>query len=475
MDARAVVRMDLRRLALATVMLAVVLIAPITPTNAPFTVPNDVERLRSDDGLRFGGRGGAISSAPPEGLYTDLLAAGELSVELVLATDDLEQHGPARIVTMSEDIRDPNLMLGQELDALMVRLRTTDSDGTSSELRLRVPEVFATTEQRHVVITGDRRELRVYLDGRRVLRQPGSGIDLAAWDLDYPLVLGNEATGDRPWAGRLARLAFYDRALEPDAVARLRERETDRPSAAARYDLEAGSGSSIQDRRGGVPLTIPPRFRSGPAGPTWTVGDVGALEWLGVAVHVVAILGWTVAALAVVRRRAGQRVVRRIVVGLLVITGAIGLTTFVMWPRDDLPGDPDAVVVLGAAGLERALLGIELVERHGGQLVLSASAIDAGERLGLTCGREAICIQPEPVTTVGEARAVAALADEQGWDRVTVATSRFHTTRSRVLFRQCLEDQVSVVGTPRPDGRTLEVHLEEVVGTLGGLTVRRAC
>jgi hypothetical protein len=44
------------------------------------------------------------------------------------------------------------------------------------------------------------------------------GTALQYWDYDYPLVIGNEATSDRPWTGQLARLAVFDRAIDPDEV-----------------------------------------------------------------------------------------------------------------------------------------------------------------------------------------------------------------------------------------------------------------
>ncbi len=39
--------------------------------------------------------------------------------------------------------------------------------------------------------------------------------DLSNW-ADYDLIIGNERSGDRPWAGEIAELAIFDRALERD-------------------------------------------------------------------------------------------------------------------------------------------------------------------------------------------------------------------------------------------------------------------
>ncbi len=159
-----------------------------------------------------------------------------------------------------------------------------------------------------------------------------------------------------------------------------------------------------------------------------------------------------------------------------VLGSCIGLAWYVM-PTDDVPVDPDAVVVLGGAGGERAELGIELAEQHDATLVLSSTAAWFGERQGRTCGEDAICFDPSPENTAGEAANVASMAEERGWDHVTVATSGFHTTRSRLLFRQCMDDDVTVVGAASDDDEAIEPRLfvRESVGVIAAATVRRAC
>ena len=166
---------------------------------------------------------------------------------------------------------------------------------------------------------------------------------------------------------------------------------------------------------------------------------------------------------------------RPLAIVTLLISVAAACTTFAMWPRNDVPGDPDAIVVLGGAGVERAQLGIDLSERYDVPLVLSSSAVDYGGILGLRCDVDAICFRPYPRTTSGEAASVAALAESMGWNELTVATSRFHTTRARVLFRQCFGDRVTVVGARALQQRGLITYARETAGTLAALTVRRAC
>jgi len=163
-------------------------------------------------------------------------------------------------------------------------------------------------------------------------------------------------------------------------------------------------------------------------------------------------------------------------IGVVLAALSVAFVRFLL-PTDDVPRDPDVVVVLGGAGGERAELGIELAERYDAQLVLSSSAAVFGTNQGRSCHRDTICIEPEPETTRGEAREIARLAEQEGWQHVTVATSAFHTSRSRFLFRQCLGDQVTVVGARR-EGRpatTPWLLLREGLGVIAGATIQRAC
>ena len=168
------------------------------------------------------------------------------------------------------------------------------------------------------------------------------------------------------------------------------------------------------------------------------------------------------------------------IVGVLVLCCLLAVGGFVVYmlPSDDVPQDPDAVVVLGGAGQERAALGIELAERYDATLVFSSSARYFGSRFGVECGDDALCFEPVPENTAGEAENLARMAAEEGWEQVVVATSEFHTSRSRFLFRQCLgEERVSVVGATHPDrpSTTPQLLIRESLGIVAGTTFARAC
>jgi hypothetical protein len=51
-----------------------------------------------------------------------------------------------------------------------------------------------------------------------VWQLPAQSAAIANWDADYPIILGNENTGDRPWRGTIHTLAIVDRALGGDEV-----------------------------------------------------------------------------------------------------------------------------------------------------------------------------------------------------------------------------------------------------------------
>ena len=75
------------------------------------------------------------------------------------------------------------------------------------------------------------------------------------WDSGFPLTVGNEHTGDRPWRGRVSRFAVLDRALSSGEVARgLRNGDASAAiaqSVLASYELDGAGGHS--DRAGRLP------------------------------------------------------------------------------------------------------------------------------------------------------------------------------------------------------------------------------
>jgi VanZ like family len=77
---------------------------------------------------------------------------------------------------------------------------------------------------------------------------------LSTWKTTFPLLLGNERTGDRPWRGSLADIYLADRAFTEaevaQAVAHTRGLESLHPLLLAFYDLRGPDGYSDRIRHG---------------------------------------------------------------------------------------------------------------------------------------------------------------------------------------------------------------------------------
>lgn len=101
-------------------------------------------------------------------------------------------------------------------------------------------------------------------------------------------------------------------------------------------------------------------------------------------------------------------------------------------------------------------------------LVLSSSAADLYRNAGGSCDEVGVrCVMPEPETTAGEARLLARLADEDGWERLTVVTTDTHTARARMHLDACVDIPVEVVPVPTPwRPAKLQIAAREAAGTL---------
>ncbi|MEM9166222.1 MAG: hypothetical protein AAGB48_04285 [Planctomycetota bacterium] len=159
-----------------------------------------------------------------------LMHAQAVVIEADITPDESEQAGPARIMTVSSGPSARHLMLGQEGDALVVRVRTRRTGDNASRTPVRFPGVLEAGRRTHLVIvsTGDR--FRLYADGRPVAERilgvgPGDwlGAHTAARDLIasavffIPIGLAAAAVGRHPVATAL--LAGTASVASPAATA----------------------------------------------------------------------------------------------------------------------------------------------------------------------------------------------------------------------------------------------------------------
>ncbi len=150
-------------------------------------------------------------------LEQSLRESQQITVEIWLTPANTTQKGPARIVTLSSNPTLRNWMIGQQGTEYEARLRcaSTNENGIPS---LITTGAKAASKLQHLVYTRSRDgQSRIYIDGQVVAENQTAG-DFANWDSSYPLVVANENSGDRPWLGRLHRIAIFSTALEGEQI-----------------------------------------------------------------------------------------------------------------------------------------------------------------------------------------------------------------------------------------------------------------
>ncbi|MBA2662928.1 MAG: hypothetical protein H0U74_11570, partial [Bradymonadaceae bacterium] len=163
--------------------------------------------------------GGGLRQLDASPLYDRILEGQHaFSFEMWVKANNTTQGGPARIVSLSRDPFNRNFTLGAQVLALEMRLRNTDTNDNGAPAPLLQP-AQVTTDLEHYVITLSQRQATLYRNGQLV-HTVATSTDLSSWQRTFPLLLGNEATLDRPWLGAFYLLAIYDRPLDLATIAR---------------------------------------------------------------------------------------------------------------------------------------------------------------------------------------------------------------------------------------------------------------
>ncbi|SMF03440.1 RHS repeat-associated core domain-containing protein [Alteromonadaceae bacterium Bs31] len=152
-------------------------------------------------------------------LSNALKTSGELTIDTWIKPSSFQQNGPARIITLSLDPYERNFTLGQEKDAFVVRLRTSESDLNGLEASTITPAMAASNLPIHVAYTYDLSGLaKIYVNGNLLVEQALGG-NLSNWDVtNVEFGLGNEVTLDRPWLGSIYSVSVYNRALPQNEI-----------------------------------------------------------------------------------------------------------------------------------------------------------------------------------------------------------------------------------------------------------------
>ncbi|MBF7074557.1 LamG domain-containing protein [Glaciecola sp. MH2013] len=175
-----------------------------------------------------GGNGIQLTNGKAQGSTTDskkihdlIVATGEFAIEAWVAPANVTQEGPARIVSYSGGRDRRNFTLGQTLYNYDMLLRTgnTDSNGMPA-LSTRDADEDLQAALQHVVVNYDGNGGRqIYVNGEftdDVDEIEATG--LGDWDDSFAFVLGNEVSGDVPWAGTIRMAAMHNRILTEEQI-----------------------------------------------------------------------------------------------------------------------------------------------------------------------------------------------------------------------------------------------------------------
>ena len=149
-------------------------------------------------------------------LHDLIRATGEYTIEAWVVPANVTQEGPARIISYSAGNDARNFTLGQTLYNynFLHRSSSTDLNG-SPDLSTNDDDQRLQATLQHVVVTYDpTNRRRIYVNGKYTGdADPASAGDLSDWDDSYAFILGNEASGDQQWQGRIRMVAIHNRAL----------------------------------------------------------------------------------------------------------------------------------------------------------------------------------------------------------------------------------------------------------------------
>ncbi|HEX9757381.1 MAG TPA: LamG-like jellyroll fold domain-containing protein [Nitrospiria bacterium] len=204
---------------LSTLYLVVLFVLLLSPFDLHLPIlKSEIQWLEQSRGMEIRGTAGIRSSSSAEKLYNAMKTGSGITLEFWITTKHLNQKGPARIISYSANKVRRNFTIGQEGRDLIVRLRTTKTNLNGKNPEWRVEDVLDSNHPQHIAVTYDFFKEKIYVDGQ--LRDSSTALsgDFSNWNPTFPLLIGNEGTGNRPWVGKIFLVALYNRALSEQEV-----------------------------------------------------------------------------------------------------------------------------------------------------------------------------------------------------------------------------------------------------------------
>lgn len=185
---------------------------PIVDVASAPVIHVDGDEVQFADGVRRP-LGDGVIAADSAALRCSVLADGAYTIVATVTPESIEMEGtpPKRIFTSSVGINfdEYNTHIGQDFDELSVRIRSGSSRQWES-----IPSVFEAGREVTVAVVVSDGRAEVFVDGASRAEFELEGSSLAEWDESYPILIGDEFTGNRTFVGDIATVSFFDRALD---------------------------------------------------------------------------------------------------------------------------------------------------------------------------------------------------------------------------------------------------------------------
>jgi len=181
-----------------------------------------------------------------------------------------------------------------------------------------------------------------------------------------------------------------------------------------------------------------------------------------------------------IRTMPSSRWVRIAAFLVLALTVVFAVTTYRLFVRPALPPLPDradVIVVLSGYG-ERNYVAERLAREGRAAVVVRSTTAEqaaAGQCLPNLTEVMVMCIHPEPYTTRGEARAIAALAAEHGWRSMILVTTRDQAWRAGVRVGRCFDGEIYHAIAELPNDRWPRQIVYQWGATIKAYTTERSC
>ncbi|WP_033377849.1 YdcF family protein [Corynebacterium lubricantis] len=187
--------------------------------------------------------------------------------------------------------------------------------------------------------------------------------------------------------------------------------------------------------------------------------------------------------------RRNRRVRKRLLVLLSIfvvflIVAAGLLTSWFVNPPQKQPAASDAVVVIAGIADGRHAMGASLVQDGIAPNFVVSNPLGTEEPVGSSYCRgdnrpsaaeHTFCMDPQPVTTTGEAMTMGALAKEEGWSSATLVTSRVHARRVAANFEKCTDLDVNVMYTNNLGESNIVYEIAHETGGMIKLLLSNPC